>query len=87
MRAVPSLSRSAPGFVHHYPTGGCMAAIQQGPEVLEDLTPYAGSWVAIRNGKVIASALDAVELRDKPEVTEDDFLMPVPDAGAGAFLM
>ena len=39
------------------------------------------------NGKVIASALDAVELRDKPEVTEDDFLMPVPDAGAGAFLM
>ena len=39
-----------------------MAAIQQGPEVLEDLTPYAGSWVAIRNGKVIASALDAVAL-------------------------
>jgi hypothetical protein len=63
-----------------------MAAVHQGPEVLEDLTKYAGSWVAIRHGKVIASALDSVELRDKPEVKEDDFLMPVPDAGASAFL-
>jgi Family of unknown function (DUF5678) len=63
-----------------------MAAVQQGPEVLEDLTKYAGSWVAIRDGKVIADALDSVELRNKPEVKEDDFLMPVPDAGAAAFL-
>jgi len=63
-----------------------MAAIHQGPEVLEDLTMYAGSWVAIRDGKVIADALDSVELRNKPEVKEDDFLMPVPDAGAAAFL-
>jgi len=47
---------------------------------------YAGSWVAIRDGKVIADALDSVELRNKPEVKEDDFLMPVPDAGAAAFL-
>jgi hypothetical protein len=28
-----------------------------------------------------------VELRDKPEVDEGDFLMPVPDAGASAFLL
>jgi hypothetical protein len=63
-----------------------MTAVHQGPEVLEDLTKYAGSWVAIRDGKVIASALDSVELRNKPEVNEDDFLMPVPDAGAAAFL-
>jgi hypothetical protein len=63
-----------------------MAAVHQGPEVLEDLTKYAGSWVAIRQGKVIASALDSVELRDKPEVKEDDFLMPVPDTGSAAFL-
>jgi hypothetical protein len=64
-----------------------MAAVEQGPEVLEDLTKYAGSWVAIRNGKVVASALDSVELRDKPEVSEDDFLMPVPDAGSATFLL
>jgi len=64
-----------------------MAAVQQGPEVLEDLTKYAGSWVAIRDGKVIADALDPVELRDNPDVREDDFLMLVPDAGSGAFLL
>jgi len=63
-----------------------MAVVHQGPEVLEDLTKYAGSWVAIRNGRVIADALDSVELRNNPEVKEDDFLMPVPDAGASAFL-
>jgi hypothetical protein len=63
-----------------------MAVIHQGPEVQEDLTKYAGSWVAIRDGKVIASALDSVELRNNPDVTEDDFLLPVPDAGAAAFL-
>jgi hypothetical protein len=63
-----------------------MTVIHQGPEVLEDLTKYAGSWVAIRAGKVIASALDSVELRNNPDVTEDDFLLPVPDAGASAFL-
>jgi hypothetical protein len=62
-------------------------AVHQGPDVLEDLTPYAGSWVAIRDGKVVADALDSVELRNKPEVKEDDFLMPVPDAGTGAFLL
>jgi hypothetical protein len=62
-----------------------MAVIHQGPEVNEDLTKYAGSWVAIRDGKVIATALDSVELRNSPEVREDDFLMPVPDHGAGTF--
>lgn len=63
-----------------------MAAVHQGPEILEDLTKYAGSWVAIRDGKVIADALDSVELRNRPEVKEDDFLMPVPDSGSSAFL-
>ena len=64
-----------------------MAAVHQGPEVLEDLTQYAGSWVAIRDGKVIASALDSVELRNNPDVHADDFLLPVPDKGAGTFLL
>jgi hypothetical protein len=64
-----------------------VAAVHQGPEVLEDLTKYAGSWVAIRDGKVIASALDPVELRDKPEVKQEDVLLPVPDTGASTFLL
>jgi len=64
-----------------------MAAIHQGPEILEDLTKYAGSWVAIRDGRVVASALDSVGLRNKPEVSEDDFLMPVPDAGSAVFIL
>jgi hypothetical protein len=32
--------------------------------IRESLKPYAGSWVAIRDGKVVANALDAVELRE-----------------------
>jgi hypothetical protein len=64
-----------------------MAVIHQDPRIAEDLTPYAGSWVAIRDGKVIASALDSVELRNSPDVDEDDFLMPVPDKGSGAFFL
>jgi hypothetical protein len=55
--------------------------------IREDLTPYAGSWVAIRDGKVVASALDSVELRDKPEVLEEDVLMPVPDRTEGVYIL
>jgi hypothetical protein len=64
-----------------------MAVIHQAPQVREDLTPYAGSWVAIRDGRVIASALDSVELRDNPDVREDDLLMPVPDGATGVFVL
>jgi hypothetical protein len=65
-----------------------MAVIHQSDLVIrEDLTLYAGSWVAIRGGKVIASALDPVELRDKPEVREDDVLMPVPDRTEGVYIL
>jgi hypothetical protein len=53
----------------------------------EDLTPYAGQWVAIRNGKVIASEIDAVALRAHPEVTPDDTLLPVPDSGPELLLL
>jgi hypothetical protein len=55
--------------------------------IREDLTPYAGSWVAIRDGKVVASALDPVELRDKPGVHDDDVLMPVPDQTEGVYIL
>lgn len=55
--------------------------------IREDLTSYAGSWVAIRDGKVVASALDSVDLRDKPEVHDDDVLMPVPDRTEGVYIL
>jgi len=42
----------------------------------DDLAPYAGLWVALRGGYVIASALDAVTLRDQPEVDDEAVLMP-----------
>jgi hypothetical protein len=64
-----------------------MAVIHQDPQVQEDLTPYAGSWVAIRDGKVVASALDSVELRDHPDVHEDDLLMPIPTGPSGVFVL
>ena len=60
---------------------------QSGLVIREDLTPFAGSWVAIRDGKVVASALDAVELRDNPEVHEDDVLMPVPDRTDSVYIL
>ena len=53
----------------------------------EDLSPYAGQWVALRDGHVVASDLDPVALRDKPEVRADDMLMPVPSAKDGVFIL
>ena len=53
----------------------------------EDLTPYEGQWVALREGRVIASDLDAVALRDNPAVSEDDALILVPSGGAAIFIL
>jgi hypothetical protein len=36
---------------------------------------------------VIASALDPIELRDRDDVREDDWLLVVPSEAAGAFLL
>ena len=44
----------------------------------DDLSPYAGQWVALRDGHVIAGDLDAVALRNNPVVTSEDALLPVP---------
>jgi len=58
-----------------------MQRIQTEPLVLEDLSEYAGSWVAIRDGHVVATALEPIELRDRDDVLETDTLMPVPMHG------
>jgi hypothetical protein len=53
----------------------------------EDLKPYAGQWVAIRDGRVVASAFEAVELRNHPEVSDDDTIIPVPTAAEDLLIL
>jgi hypothetical protein len=53
----------------------------------EDLRPYAGKWVALRDGYVVASADDSVSLRDDPAVKESDQLLPVPAADSGMYVL
>jgi hypothetical protein len=43
----------------------------------ESLRPYQGRWVALRDGKVIASDLSLAALRSQPEVKGTDVVMPV----------
>jgi Family of unknown function (DUF5678) len=53
----------------------------------EDLKPYAGQWVALRDGHVVASDLDPVALRDRPDVQDTDTLMPVPPPGSDLLIL
>ena len=55
-------------------------------EPKEDLAPYMGKWVALRNGKVVASDLSAKGLRSQPEVRPTDAIIPVPRSRAGYFI-
>jgi hypothetical protein len=55
-------------------------------EPKEDLAPYMGKWVALRNGKVIASDLSAKGLRGKSEVRPTDVIVPVPRSRPGFFI-
>lgn len=53
----------------------------------EDLTPYAGQWVALREGYVVASDLSAVALRAQEGVSSTDTLMPIPASPGGTFIL
>ncbi len=53
----------------------------------DDLTPYEGQWVALRDGHVVASALSAEALRDLDEVRHDDMILPVPPNSGGVFVL
>lgn len=53
----------------------------------DDLSPYVGMWVALRDGHVVASAVDAVTLRDDDAVRPDDVLMRVPSSSTGLYLL
>ena len=53
----------------------------------EDTRPYAGKWIAVRDGRIVASAEDSVSLRDLPEVRADDQLIPVPSSETGIYVL
>lgn len=59
--------------------------MQQDAEVREDLSPYVGRWVALRDGHVVAAGDELAELRAKPEVHDDDVIVRVPRASGGYF--
>jgi Family of unknown function (DUF5678) len=52
-----------------------------------DLAPYAGQWVALRNGEIIASDIDAEQLKEHLEVKDDDILVPVGHPDRGYFIL
>lgn len=61
--------------------------IQRDPISTEDLAPHRGNWVAIRDGVVIATGLTPTELRDSPDVREDDYLVLVPSGTSNTLLL
>ena len=46
---------------------------------------YAGKWVAIRDGRIVASAETLDELYENPRVKDTDAVYPVPERGAYFF--
>ena len=51
----------------------------------EDLSEYAGQWVALRDGRVVANDIDPSRLRENPDVHEGDVIVPVSDSEGGYF--
>lgn len=46
----------------------------------EDLAPYGGKWVALRDGHVVASDADPARLRHDERVAPGDVIIPVRPA-------
>ena len=53
----------------------------------EDLSEYAGQWVALRDGHVVATDLDPVSLRENPDVTSTDEFVLVPRDGTALLIL
>ena len=58
------------------------AVVSQPPFLSGELEDYAGKWVAIRDGHVVASADSLEELREDVEVRREDAVFIVPDRDA-----
>lgn len=68
------------------PREGKATFIQDLPIVKEDLAPYRGRWVAIRDGAVVGASETSSKLRHQPGVRSSDSILRVPKhAGILAF--
>jgi hypothetical protein len=52
-----------------------------------DLEHYTGKWVAVRGGRVVASAADEEALRADPAVREGDDVYPIGDPPSGFYFI
>jgi len=55
--------------------------------VPENLDPYEGRWVAMRDGKLVAHAEDEETLRAHPGLQKEDLLFPVGQPTTGFYLL
>lgn len=51
-----------------------------------DLSPYLGQWVALRDGRVVASDKRVETLLSSSKVRESDVLMPISPSRSGYFV-
>jgi hypothetical protein len=56
-------------------------------ELSQNLDDYHDSWVAVRDGKVIAHAADEESLRAQPAVREGDLVYPIGDPPSGFYMI
>jgi hypothetical protein len=60
---------------------------EQRPPTAENLDPYDGKWVAMRNGKVIAHADDEPTLRTHPAIAQHDLIFPIGHPVTGFYML
>jgi len=53
----------------------------------QNLDDYDGKWVAVRDGRVVAFALDEETLRGDPAVLGTDLCFPIGDPPSGFYLI
>jgi hypothetical protein len=57
------------------PTQALLQQLETNPDRDLDLRPYAGQWVVLRRGRLVAHGDDLVAIADR--IQEDDAVMPV----------
>ncbi len=61
--------------------------IQERPLSNEDLSPYRGQWVVLREGHVIASGSTPEEARASADVNDSDLILLVPDSSSNSVFL
>lgn len=60
---------------------------QQELAIEDDLAPYAGQWVAIRDGHVVAHDVDPARLEEHPAVEPTDLIVAVGNLDGGYYVL